>query len=85
MAQRRSIRPVAPFEKALAAARDVSCARQRNFSSSVPFKASSSGQRAKAMPTRWWSCQASWCEGSDGDRIGHDDVVALSQQEAKKA
>ena len=42
------------------------------------------------VPARWRSCQApkkttSRGEGSDGSRSGHDDVVALSQQEAEMA
>ena len=39
--------PVAPSEKALAAARDLLSARQKNFSSSISFNALGESQASK--------------------------------------
>ena len=84
MAQRESTRPVAPSEKTFATARDVLSARQWN-SSSVLFSAAGETPASKVADLPGLNDNYLLYEGSDGNKNGDDDVVALSQQEANKA
>ena len=79
--------PVAPSEKALAVARDLSSTKQRNSYSFVSFKTAGGSHASKPLVTALLSVKDNYLlgDGSNGDRSGHHDAVAVSQQEAEKA
>ena len=87
MAQMQNTRPVAPSETALAAARDIPSVTQLNPSLSVSFRPAdeshASNKVAQLAGLYHLSGEASDVRGFN--KSDHDDVVALSQQEAKKA
>ena len=76
--------PMAPSEKALAAARDLLNARRLHFSPCMSFSASSESQASKVTELPGFKDNCLSDERSDSTRSGHDDVVALSQREADK-
>ena len=78
------MRPLAPATKALAAACDILIARQRNSTSSMSFSAAGESQTCKVTKPPGFKGNYFLGKGSDGTRSGHDDVVALSQQEVDK-
>ena len=73
-----------PCEKVLVAARYVSSARGRKGSSwsASLFSAAGKTQAGKMADLPGYYPSG---EGSDGNRSGHDDAVALSQEKSEKA
>ena len=82
--QKQSVRPVAPATKVLAAACDTLIARQWNFTLSMSFSTAGESQTCKVTEPPGFKGNFFLGEGSDGNRSGHDDIVALSQQGVDK-
>ena len=85
MVERQNTRPVTLSEKILAAAHDLLSIRQQNSSPSVSFSAAGAILPSNVVELPGFIDNYLSCEGSDDNKIGHVDVVALSQQEADKA
>ena len=84
MPQKQSVRPVTPAAKALAAACDILIATQWNFTSSMSFSTAGKSQTCKVTKPPGFKGNYFLGEGSDGNRSGHEDVVALRQQKVNK-